>query len=50
MQLLRAELVKEEMLKPLETGADYRVWSPDNYGDAAQKLISLLVEQEEAKE
>ena len=44
-----AELAKEEMLKPLENGADYRVWSPDNYGDTAQKLMSLL-EQEEAKE
>jgi hypothetical protein len=49
MQLLMAELAKEEMLKPLETGADYRVWSPYNYGDADQKLMSLL-EQEEAKE
>lgn len=49
MQLLMAELAKEEMLKPLENGADYRVWSPYNYGDAAKKLISLL-EQEEAQE
>ena len=31
-----AELAKEEMLKPLDNGADYRVWSPYNYGDAAQ--------------
>ncbi|WP_333428711.1 hypothetical protein [Microcoleus sp. F4-D5] len=43
-----AELAKEEMLKPLDKGADYRVWSPYNYGDAAQKLMSLL-EQAEAK-
>ena len=44
-----AELAKEEMLKPLENGANYGVWSPYNYGKAAQKLISLL-EQEEAPE
>jgi hypothetical protein len=49
MQLLMVELAKEEMLKPLENGADYRVWSPYNYGNAAQKLMSLL-EQEKAKE
>jgi len=49
MQFLMAELAKEEMLKPLEYGPDYRVWSPYNYGDAAQKLMSLL-EQEEAPE
>jgi hypothetical protein len=48
MQLLMAELAKEEMLKPLDNGADSRVGSPYNYGDVAQKLISLL-EQEEAK-
>jgi len=49
MQLLRAELAKEQMLKPLDNGAAYRVWSLYNYGDAAQKLMSLL-EQEKAKE
>ena len=37
------------MLKPLDNGAGYRVWSPDDYGDAARKLMSLL-EPEEAKE
>lgn len=49
MQFLMTELAKEEMLKPLDNGAGYRVWSPDDYGDAAQKLMSLL-EQEETKE
>ena len=49
MQFLMAGLAKEEMLKPLDNGANYRVWSPYNYGEAAQKLMSLL-EQEEAKE
>jgi hypothetical protein len=49
MQFLMAELAKEEMLKLLDNGADYRVGSPYNYGDAAQKLMSLL-EQAEAKE
>ena len=37
------------MLKLLDNGAGYRVWSPDDYGDAAHKLISLL-EQEKTKE
>ena len=49
MPFLMAELAKEEMLKPLDNGADYRVGLPYNYGAAAQKLMSLL-EQEEAKE
>lgn len=49
MQFLMAELAKEEMLKPLDNGAAYRVWSPYDYGDAPQKLMSLL-EQEETKE
>lgn len=48
MQFLMAELAKEEMLKPLDNGAGYRVWSPYDYGDAAQKLMSLL-EPEETK-
>ena len=48
MQFLMAELAKEEMLKLLDNGAAYRVWSPYDYGDAAQKLMSLL-EQEETK-
>ncbi|MEG4926244.1 hypothetical protein [Microcoleus sp. F10-C6] len=43
-----AEFAKEEMLKPLDNGPDYRVRSPYNYGDAARELMSLL-EQEEAK-
>ncbi len=37
------------MLQPLDKGGAYRVWSPYDCGDAAQKLISLL-EQEETKE
>ena len=49
MQFLRAELAKEQMLKQFDKGADYCAWELYNYGDAAQKLISLL-EQEEAKE
>ena len=49
MQFLMAELAKEEMLKPLDNGAAYRVWSPYDYGDAAQKLMSSL-EQEETQE
>ena len=49
MQFLMAELVKEAGLKLLENSAAYRVWSPYDYGDAAQKLMSLL-EQEDTKE
>ena len=37
-----AELAKEEGLKPLDNVATYRLWSPYDYGDAAQKLMSLL--------
>lgn len=48
MQFLIAELAKEECLNSLDNGGDYRIWSPYDYGDAAQKLISLL-EQEETK-
>ena len=42
-------LAKEESLKPLDNMAAYRLWSPYDYGDAAQKLMSLL-EPEELKE
>ena len=49
MQFLMAELVKEAGLKLLENSAAYRAWSPYDYGDAAQKLMSLL-EQEDTKE
>ena len=49
MQFIMAELAKEEMLKPLDNGAGYRILSPYDYGDAARKLMSLL-EPEEAKE
>ena len=37
------------MLKLLDNGAGYRVWSPDDYGDAAHKLISLLEQEETEK-
>ncbi|WP_199312720.1 hypothetical protein [Microcoleus sp. FACHB-672] len=49
MQFLTAELTKEEGLKSLDNAAVYRAWSPYDYGDAAQKLMSLL-EQEETTE
>ena len=49
MQFLAAELAKEEALKSLDNDVVYRLWSPYDYGDAAQKLMSLL-EQEEAEE
>jgi hypothetical protein len=42
VQFLMAELAKEEGLKPLDNVAAYRLWSPYDYGDAAQKLMSLL--------
>jgi hypothetical protein len=49
MQFLTAKLTKEEGLKSLDNDVVYRLWSPYDYSDAAQKLMSLL-EQEEAKE
>jgi hypothetical protein len=42
VQFLMSELAKEEGLKPLDNVAAYRLWSPYDYGDAAQKLMSLL--------
>ncbi len=42
VQFLMAELAKEEGLKPLDNVATYRLWSPYDYSDAAQKLMSLL--------
>lgn len=42
VQFLMAELAKEEGLKPLDNVAAYRLWAPYDYGDAAQKLMSLL--------
>ena len=48
MQFFTSELAKEESLKSWDNGVVYRVWSPYDYGDAAQKLMSLL-DQEEGK-
>lgn len=42
MQFLTTKLAKEEGLKSLDNDVVYRLWSPYDYGDAAQKLISLL--------
>ncbi|MBD1937725.1 hypothetical protein [Microcoleus sp. FACHB-68] len=49
MQFLTAELAKEEGLKFLDNGVPYRAWSPYDYSEAAQKLMSLL-EQEKTTE
>ncbi|MBD2149005.1 hypothetical protein H6F44_02525 [Pseudanabaena sp. FACHB-1277] len=49
VQFLMSELAKEEGLKPLDNVAAYRLWSPYDYGDAAQKLMSLLEPEEERK-
>ncbi|NEP78724.1 MAG: hypothetical protein F6K17_09235 [Okeania sp. SIO3C4] len=49
IQFLMAELAKEEGLELLDNNKAYRTWSPHNYSDAADKLMSLL-EQEEEKE
>lgn len=48
IQLLMTELAKEEGLELLDNNQTYRTWSPHNYSDAAQKLMSLL-EQEKGK-
>ena len=47
--VLMSELAKEEGLKPLDNVAAYRLWSPYEYGDATQKLMSLLEPEEERK-
>ncbi len=49
VQFLMTELAKEEELKPLDNSAAYRLWSPYDPADAAQKLMSLL-EQKEVQE
>jgi hypothetical protein len=49
VQFLMSALAKEESLKPLDNITVYRLWSPYDYGDAAQKLMSLL-ESKENKE
>ncbi len=49
VQFLMAALAKEESLKPLDNMVAYRLWSPFDCGDAAQKLMSLL-EPKEVKE
>ncbi len=49
VQFLMTALAKEESLKPLDNIVAYRLWSPYDYGDAAQKLMSLL-EPEELQE
>ena len=46
VQFLMATLAKEESLKPLDNMVTYRLWSPLDYGDAAQKLMSLLEPKE----
>jgi hypothetical protein len=47
VQFLMSALAKAESLKPLDNIAAYRLWSPYDYGDAAQKLMSLLESKEE---
>jgi hypothetical protein len=47
VQFLMFALAKAESLKPLDNIAAYRLWSPYDYGDAAQKLMSLLESKEE---
>jgi hypothetical protein len=44
IQFLTTELAKEESLRALDNSTAYRAWSPYDYGDAAQKLMSLLAE------
>ncbi len=45
IQILTAELAKRKGLESLDNEVAYRLWSPYDYSDAAQKLMSLL-EQE----
>jgi hypothetical protein len=47
VQFLMSALAKAESLKPLDNITAYRLWSPYDYGDAVQKLMSLLESKEE---
>jgi hypothetical protein len=47
VQFLMSALAEAESLKPLDHITAYRLWSPYDYGDAAQKLMSLLESKEE---
>ncbi|MEM9541978.1 MAG: hypothetical protein AAGA60_21085 [Cyanobacteria bacterium P01_E01_bin.42] len=49
VQFLIAELAKEEAIDALDNDTTHRVWSPYNYGDAAQKLMGLLEQEKEKK-
>ncbi len=42
VQFLMTELAKEESLQALDNITAYRLWSPYDYNDASQKLMSLL--------
>lgn len=48
IQTLSAELAKRKGLESLDNEVAYRLWSPYDYSDAAQKLMSVL-EQENKK-
>ncbi|NJL90595.1 MAG: hypothetical protein HC916_13010 [Coleofasciculaceae cyanobacterium SM2_1_6] len=48
IELLKSDLVAAGNLISGENETAYRAWSPYNYQEAAQKLMSLL-EQENAK-
>ena len=50
MQILITELAKDEEVSALSNDTAYRAWSPYDYGDAAQKLMSLLEEEKENAE
>lgn len=48
IQILTADLAKRKGLASLDNQVSYRLWSPYDYSDAAQKLMSVL-EQEQKK-
>lgn len=49
MQCLIAELAKEEAISSFDSDTIYRVWSPYDYGDAVQKLMSLLEQENDTE-
>jgi hypothetical protein len=42
VQFLMTELARAESLQALDNVTTYRLWSPYDHNDAAQKLMSLL--------
>jgi hypothetical protein len=45
VQLMVADLAREEELSPIETGGAYPIWSPHDAFDAANAMLKVLEEE-----